>query len=50
MSNRGWGAYCEEAGHEKGTNKKKKNYIYIKKVNCQTVPNWDEDVKLGRAE
>ncbi len=28
MSDRGWGAYCEEAGHEKGTNqKKKKNCI-----------------------
>ncbi len=22
MSNKGWGGYCEEAGHEKGTNQK----------------------------
>ncbi len=32
MSDRGWGTYCEEAGHEKGTNQKKNIYIYIDEV------------------
>ncbi len=37
MSNRGWGTYCEEAGHEKGTNQKNANEKIAPELDMELV-------------